>query len=459
MSFRSTFTKKEKDEAKFWAWLTNRFVIPFSLLEELETEDLGADYLLSTRDEIKKYVSLAFQKGNHAVADKLFDLIQTNEDDEDLVRKSMRVGKGEYIKLFCLKISEEISFSKILIKILTEPVAKFLNEFYETYGNSLSDKLQHLINVNNRWYLDTPEPRIRDVDWNINNIYDYFFTEHKFNDLSNELSTFLLMELRIKESLDYLEEGPSDIFKEFLNEWEKQVFEKYFMKFELIPIVNEGCLEFTLHHNSYAVIDEQRERELFFKYEDYPVISFIQIFHLEGGESSEGKYNGLNNSNDQFKQVLIGSKTVIGKYKVITKSSKEIEIQIDEDYYQNTLSKYKEKFNQLKRSYILYNNIYDRKEVENIDLDHFFFEWDELISNVIDKGDLYEYNIVSTMFKINNIIRTLWSIIDRGKQYIEREVIKYPVISYYINKDLSLVLLIVLKERDLYKLIEEYKNS
>jgi len=459
MSFRSTFTNKEKDEAKFWAWLTNRYVIPFTLLEELKIEDLDADYLLSTRDEIKKYVSLAFQKGNHTVADKLFDLIQTNEDDENLVRKSMRVGKGEYIALYCLKLSEEISFSKILIKILTEPVVEFLEEFYETYGNSLSDKLQHLLNVTNKWYSDTPEPRIRDVDWNINDIYDYFFTEHKFSDLSNELSTFLLMELRIKESLDYLEDGPSDIFKEFSSEWEKQVFEKYFMKFELIPFVNEGCLELTLYHNSYAVIDEQRERELFFKYEDHPVISFIQRFHLEGGESSEGEYYGLNNSNEQFKQVLIGAKITIGKYKVITKSSKEIEIQIDEDYYKITLSKYKEKFNQLKKIFLILNKIYDRKEIEKIDLDQIHIEWEELISNVIDKGDPYEYNIVSTMFKINNIVRNLRVIIERGKQYIEREVIKYPVISYYINKDLSLVLPIVLKEHNLYKLIKKYENS
>ena len=229
----------QKEEAEFWAWLTEGHTIPEPLT--LETVDkTNRRFRVITTDEIKQLIIDSLEKKNERLSDELLRIASESQSiSSDVLRKSMRTRNGEYLKLLYVKILEKTSSSNVIVKLLTPYIRNYLESFKKQWGDKLKSKnqrLDYLISLVEKWP-DIRKSRSRVVDIGGedyetgSDIMAYY--PWKLEDIKAVISDFILTELERKLFGDYSDrsnltfEESIDIFQEFRKRWNNNINENF----------------------------------------------------------------------------------------------------------------------------------------------------------------------------------------------------------------------------------------
>jgi len=448
----SEFNYKEKELAELWGSLTNRFPADKALLSELKKEHEDQEGLvLLTREEISELVAEAFQNQQQKIAKQLFELTNPVTKREKYTRKSMRIGQGEYLELLYLKINKETSFSDVIIDVLSEPLMRHVEEIETQYGDILSDSINNLKKNIRTWREDIPPPRSREVD------YRFIPFKERTTPFREKKVELIEKVQEIAKTRGYLEnlphdiyEGPDEIYQEFRGDWESQIEDKLTKGFDLWVYAKEDKLRFKLYVEAFSSVDRIRLEELYQIDEFFldPVLKKYCLYPYE--EEFEEQWAKFENHHKKFTYIIENTHSLgfgilidIGLYFAVIKSSKEFEVQIDQEFMDN-IDKNLEKFQ---------NEIFNELSYYKTE------EMSDIIQKVMAKGDEAEYRLVSQLFSIGNVRKNMPSVIWAGRQMIEDLIAKYPAISYNVPDVIAPLLTLILKEQNLFDLIQIYKKK
>lgn len=442
------FKKDERKQAELWGKLTNRFPVEKQLLLGLEVNFEEKDGLvLLTRDEVSSYVAKAMQRHQQKIAQKLFELTKPVNKQREYSRKSMRIDRGEYLELLYLKILKDTSFSDVLIDVLSGPLSAYVDELRIEYGDTIPDSIQSLQEKIDTWRKITPTSRSRGVQYHFIEITDKnmpFFV--KKDDFTENL-------IEAAKTFGYIDNLPSDayagpdpIYEEFRDEWEKRMEDQFKKGFHLNRYIEGGKLVFEIYDEAYVDIDRIKLEELYQKYE-FGLDHYLEKYYLNI-EDIQDELKKYHDYQYKFSKIIeksgyfyLGYKIVLAKYYAHVKSGKEFEIQINIEYLTELLNKLEEHHKDILKQL----SYYEYKGLEN------------LIHQVMEKGDEGEYRLVSLLFSVGNVEKQLRELTGTALYIIQEEIAKYPVISYYIPDDLAPLLSLVLERNDLYSIIQRYK--
>jgi predicted CopG family antitoxin len=281
----------QKDEAEFWAWITEAHAVPESLIQSPE-DKTEQGYRVLSADELKQLIANAFDKGNQQLADRLLSIVsQPQQVSDELIRKSLRLKTGEYLKLLYAKLLEKTSFSDILIRILTPKAKAYLESLLSRHPDQLSgnNRLEHLQSLVESWIDMSPDSRSRAVDMGLRDYEgktdiqpDY---PYQLDQIKTSLSDFILNGLEKK--LLYVD-GPifrerSRAYEEFRQQWEEELKEnplgEIYLGVAIDPTsVSRLIFQPTCILRSFLTVEQQQD--LFEKYGENDINSFLSMFNV-----------------------------------------------------------------------------------------------------------------------------------------------------------------------------------
>lgn len=296
-----TFSTEQEKEAEFWAWLTDGHVI-FEPLTPQPSGKANQRFRIVYTEEIKQLITDALDKGDKSLVNKLLEIAsQPQPLSNDLLRKSMRVGNGEYLKLLYVKLLEKTSFSEVIVRMLIPYATDYLASFRSQHESELGDKsqrLNHLISLIESWPSMSPESRSRAVDMGfidyegMNEVLpDY---PHKLNDIKTTVSGVILGELE-KELF-----GPLDhrnkVYEEFKREWSRELSENPLNSMTLEASIDPrdtNRVVFTPKVLLAKRLTVEDQEKLFEKYGDLDVVDFVQKYTPTASGNKKDEYMGL----------------------------------------------------------------------------------------------------------------------------------------------------------------------
>lgn len=223
-----TLPPERKAEAFLAAWLSDGFALTNS---ELGTEGDGSTIKVVSRTELKKYIEKAFEKGDHKTADSLLALAaSTQEPSDEMVRKSIRIGAGEYLSLYRLKLQKGASFSDIMTEVSSPRMLGYLHEKVAplTEGSGIAKKrLEHIAAQVHSWSQKKPESRTKEPDWEADLPGMIAKYPYKIDDVKEAYLGLIFGELDDKiRRIDYTYlESTDNIYQHFRAIWLKEIEE------------------------------------------------------------------------------------------------------------------------------------------------------------------------------------------------------------------------------------------
>ena len=360
----------------------------------------------------------------------------------------MRIGQGTYLKLLQLKIKKDTSFSDVIIEVLKDPMIRYIDEIEEKYGGVLSDKIEILRSKTVKWNEITPDSRSRNVEYNFIRLEDRPTSILEHEDI-REILPELAKTLGYIQNLPYdMAGGPDSIYTEFQAAWEESLETELKaginMEVNIDPESDE--LSFRIFGYAKTKVDQIKLEELYLK-NDYQIDGAIEKYctypygeelekELEKYEKWSQKFSKIV---EKYRELSLGFFVDLAKYRVDVKSDKEFEIVNNQDYFDETENRFRE----------------SRKDILR-ELDHYeYMDFNELIRKVMMTGNETDYRQVKQLFKIgkaeDNFRKVYWF----GKNLIQSEIAKYPVISYYAPNEIIPLLSVILNENNLYDLINQ----
>ncbi len=257
------------------------------------------------------------------------------------------------------------------------------------------------------------------------------------------------------ENLPYdIIHGPDHIYLEFKEKWDGEL-EKQLKSGILMDIYidnqNSVKLSFKLYVTVPIEVDRLGLEELYLKY-DF-IDNYLKKYCLYPDTSYlKSEFNKYKDYPKKFIQIIenldnniyIGYTVNISKYFINVESDKKFNIIHDNNHYK-------------KNKDLLKNNL--KEIISELRNNYEYTSRNDLIQKIMTNGNKKDYDLVSLLFSIENAIKYQIGIYEFGQYLIENEVIKYPVISYYIPKNLTPLLSIILKTNLLYNLIMKYKKE
>lgn len=297
-----TFSLEQEKEAEFWAWLTEGHVISEPLASQPSGKANQRLRVVST-EEIKQLITDALDKGDESLVNQLLEIAsQPQPLSNDLIRKSVRVGNGEYLKLLYVKLLEKTSFSEVIVHMLVPYAMDYLNSFRSQHERELEDKsprLNHLIALIESWQSMSPESRSRAVDMEI---YDYEGMKdvlpdypYKLDNIKTTLSRFIFGELE-REFSGAIHYRRTEVYEEFKKEWSKELNENPLNLMTLEASIDPGDTNrvvFTAKVLLAKRLTVECQEKLFEKYGEVDVVDFVQRYTLAVSGSEKEPYMGL----------------------------------------------------------------------------------------------------------------------------------------------------------------------
>jgi len=297
-----TFSLGQEKEAEFWAWLTEGHIIS-ELLAPQPSGKANQRLRVVSTEEIKQLITDALDKGDKLLINKLLEIAsQPQPLSSDLIRKSVRVGNGEYLKLLYVKLLEQTSFSEVIVHMLVPYAMDYLNSFRSQHEKELEDKsprLNHLIALIESWQSMSPESRSRAVDMGI---YDYEGMKevspdypYKLDDIKATLSRFIFGELE-KEFSGAIHYKRTEVYEEFKKEWSKELSEAPLSLMTLEASIDPGDTNrvvFTPKAYLTKRLTVEDQEKLFEKYGEDDVVSFVQRYTPGASGNEKEPYVGL----------------------------------------------------------------------------------------------------------------------------------------------------------------------
>jgi len=157
-----SFAPQDKEKASFWAWLTAGHVV------EIPNQEGHAELEVMNRDELKRQITQAMEADNSSLATELLEIAEGESQlSEEMIRKTVRVASGEYLKLLYVKLRDNSSFSDVVMKLLTPEFKTILEAIRaKPYGSSnpVKERLDYAAKQVDEWKNEKPDSRRRDID-------------------------------------------------------------------------------------------------------------------------------------------------------------------------------------------------------------------------------------------------------------------------------------------------------
>jgi hypothetical protein len=484
MNIPKDFSKKE---LRFWSWLTESYVLPDPL--EFTPSKKVTKYQLVTTEEIRQLIADAFDQGNTQLADNLLEIASKREiPSDELVRKSIRLKTGEYLKLLYIKLLEETSFSEAIIKILMPYSRNYLDSFsrkYHEYITQHQDRINHLYKLIDKWDEMSPESRQRAVDMGIQDFegtkdipIDY---PYKLEEVKNYLPDFFLGELDRKFHFrDSTFNIPiTEVHAEFEKRWRNELDEYPLGNMILNVTINEQdknqlLFKPTVRLSRHLYYDELMK--LSEEYGERSVVGYINMFKKYDGEKQEDYLNPF--ELDEYDHIFFGTDIDLPSCQVTIRDAENYEIDFIEqtDYSENL---YKDHYvldrmveslckkigidhaNPLEKDKKQLQKNLEKGRNELFSLHQYMRSdtWNnflKLATRLAEPEDFQSIRKISTYrnqilnyFKVENLIYNL----------VDSSINRRSVVSFYVNTDVWRFLPLVLKEQDWFNIAELYLAS
>lgn len=442
-----------QEEANLWGWLSNRFPVKASLLLELgEVTDEKIGFVLMTREQIAGLVAKALGDHNEKLAQQLFDMTTPIQTRREYTRKSIRIGQGEYLELLYLKIINSTSFSNVLIDVLTKPMVRFIDEIDNEYGSVISDKIQRLRDLTLNWKEITPDPRSRNVEYTFIHLKEkpspYLGSQENIHDKLIDLA----------KTMGYLQnlphdmvDGPDPVYSELQNKWTESLEKELKTGINMeVSISKEESLSFRLFGYAKTEIDPVQLEQLY-QNNEFDIDSYLEKYcEYPYGEELEKELKKYEQWRQKFSKIIEKYKTItlgyfvnLAKYQIDVKSDKEFEVNINQKFHDEII----EKFEKSREDILTELNQYEYRD------------FNDLVQKVMMEGNEEDYQQVKQLFTIGKAEENFNTISWYGKDLIQNEIAKYPVISYYCPNDLVPLLAVILKKYSLYNLIKSVSSK
>lgn len=296
-----TFSLEQEKEAAFWAWLTEGHVISEPLVPQPSDKTNQKLRVVST-EEIKELIADAIDKGDESLVNKLLEIAsQPQPLSNDLIRKSVRVGNGEYLKLLYVKLLEKTSFSEVIVRMLVPYAKDYLNSFKNQHKREVdeSPRLDHLDSLIESWQSMSPESRSRAVDMGI---FDYEGMKevlpdypHKLDDIKATLSRFIFGELE-KEFSSAVHYKRTQVYEEFKKEWIRELNENPLGSMMLEASIDPEDTDRVIFTPKICLskrLTVEYQEKLFEKYGELDVLDFVNRYMPPTSSNEEMPYMGL----------------------------------------------------------------------------------------------------------------------------------------------------------------------
>jgi hypothetical protein len=296
-----TFSVSQEKEAEFWAWLTDGHVVTEPTVSQSSDKPAQGFRVVST-EEIKVLITDALDKGNEAKVNQLLEIAsQPQPLSSELIRKSLRVGNGEYLKLLYVKLLENTSFSDVIIRMLTPYAINYLSAFkceHEPELGKENQRLNHLMSLIKSWQTISPESRSRAVDMGLvefegtNELLADF--PHKLEDVKTSISQVIIGELE-RELFGSFPEDKNRVYEEFKREWSQEITEDPLTGMTLEASIDQGDTNkvlFTPKIVLFRRLTVEEQESLFDKFGELAVLDFVRNFMEKNKGKEEGNYLG-----------------------------------------------------------------------------------------------------------------------------------------------------------------------
>ncbi|QQG48697.1 MAG: hypothetical protein HY247_08190 [archaeon] len=203
-----------------------------------------------SRVELKKHIETALDRGDQKTADRLLALASTVQSPtEDMVRKSVRIGTGEYLALYRLKLELGSSFSDIVTDVVRPRILSYLRERVAPLvagQRAAKMRLDHLEAQIEAWSKNKPESRTKEADWEADLPGVIAMYPYKVDDVKEAFLGIVfgdLDDIIRRVNYTYLESG-DNVYQHFRELWLKEIGEDVVSSTFLEASVSENGVRF-----------------------------------------------------------------------------------------------------------------------------------------------------------------------------------------------------------------------
>src|SRR6266571_3656977 len=277
------FPASERDKAEFWAWLSEQYLIRVRSDQLPKSGEKEGRFRIVSKEDLRQLIGEALETDDQGWADELLQLASGSQQiGKEIVRKSIRVQKGEYLKMLYVKLIENSSFSDVILKLLQRPARSYVSALRSKLSHasrSVDLRLDHLFSQIDTWDKAKPESRTRSVDL-ASTILDetgYIPAQYslKLDDIKPAVSSYALGEVErkiLRPGMQYLRKIYEE---EFQARWRSGIEESVPQGIALKPTPSpsdSNAVLFTPLLNYYEVLDERQTQKLFEKYGEDTVL-------------------------------------------------------------------------------------------------------------------------------------------------------------------------------------------
>ena len=475
-----------KKELEFWSWLTESYIIPEPL--DFKPSKKTPKVRLVTTEEIRQLIADAFDNGNSQLADNLLEIASTKQlISDELIRKSIRLKTGEYLKLLYLKLLEDTSFSDVIVKILMPYTMKYLEQFREKWQNQLTqsdDRIGHLFSLIESWDEMSPESRSRAVDMGLRDFegkseiaVDY---PYNLDEVKQFLPDYYLGEVDRKLLFDEgsLHRPKPKMFSVFEEKWREEL-DEYPLGNISLPVsfdeTNRNKLVFEPTVRLSRLLFYEEQIELFEKYGERVVLGVINLFMALSGSELLGYRDSLD---EDTKNIIFHIDIPLPGCVVTIEDAKNYNIERLEksDFVENLESDNRwlsslvrslckkidfDESNFFEKDYQRYRENLEKGRGALNSL-HIFMnskKWDEFLKLITRLASVDDFGTIKSINSIRNRILNYFKVENLMLNLVESSFRRRSVVSFYVSKDIWRFLPIVLKEQDWYTIADQYLSS
>ena len=480
----------KKNEGEFLAWLTEGHVIPESVAPKSSSE-IGRMFRVVSTEEIKQLIIKAMENNDELQANKLLDkasetqpLSKDSQEKPTILRKSIRVGNGEYLKLLYVKLQEKTSFSDIIIRMLIPHVRNYLSSLRVECADKLKDggqRLDHLATLIDEWDKISPESRSRAVDLGL---VDYDLGKYveayypgKAEDTKSALSDFVLTELEKEAYPDHLVSS-YPVFEAFRKRWGNQIREGNicdWVDLEVSITEDMNKIQFTPNVLLQTRMEEEERKKFCEDVGENNFNHFLKNIQRKtpGSKKTEDKHYA---SDD--KDLHINRGVSLPTFMVSISGPKNFELECVSnstilDQMKKDDGKLLDLIERLDKSIDLAAQDQFRKEIESRK-NHIQEGEERVASQVIAKSPTLtkyvkravelsktssDFSIIKQINSLQSRIISYGTIIDFTEILVHNSIERRSIVSFHVYEDVWRFLPLVIKGKDWINIVDAYLNK
>lgn len=222
---KRNFSSDEKEVGEFWAWLIGGYLV------EGPSTGNNAQKLLTDQKELREMIRTADQQ-----SPELLKLLETaanpQEPQETIVRKSVRLGPGDYLRLYYVRLILQSSFADVIMEVLSSRLLETIDQIrkkpYST-NHETARRLTHLSKMVGLWKEMKPESRDASMALE-KTLGDFVLPEYseRSGEYREALANFVLAQVEGRSQNQDLHPGFREILDEYAKKWREELREDVF---------------------------------------------------------------------------------------------------------------------------------------------------------------------------------------------------------------------------------------